>query len=667
MAHILPETLPQTLPSEVLKTFRALKNLPDTFFIWHHLAPWQPNAPDFLMITQMGQALLIKVSSSTVTKGVPAAQLLLLDDHQPKLGMTESVTLSTFSTSLSLPDDTPLEMLIIFPNIAHTYLLESRIENNTGEPQWAGRELLQPDSPVKWESYFSPIPIKNIFLEKIRQFFTPEILVSANMTVRPNDPQRMEAGLTDYLLDYNQEAAVKADLFLESEGQKISTDFRLGIINGVAGSGKTLILLYRLRLLYHLYPEKNFLVLTHNRPLSHDIQGRFYQMVGYLPENIEWRTFNAWCYHNWPDQPAWKEPLSIKKRKRLIKEVWQKYFQDCTITEQMLLSEIDWLKDQSPIDHSEYLSIDRRGRGFRLTFDQREIMWSAIKEYQRILIMQDSMDWGDVSQHLWKFIKEKKIVLPQYDFIMVDEAQFFAPIWFSLILKALKPNNSHLFLVADPTQGFLRRKNTWKSLGLEARGRTHRLQHSYRTTREIMQFATMFYRLRMTDEKDDDVLVPDMLNMPNGVIPQIITLANSQGEISRVANEVVEFLKQGYPRRHLLLLHANGQGVQSLIKTINHRTGNNVAMDPKNTFPGNFVRVTTLNAGAGLESPIVFLIGLRELFEQEQSIRLSDEEREEIIRDVTRKVYMAATRAGQRLIFTYVGDLPNVMKQLFTI
>ena len=126
-----------------------------------------------------------------------------------------------------------------------------------------------------------------------------------------------------------------------------------------------------------------------------------------------------------------------------------------------------------------------------------------------------------------------------------------------------------------------------------------------------------------------------------------------------------EFLRQGYPRNHLLILHANGQGVEALIQAINHRLGTNTAMDPKDTYPGNYVRVTTLNAGAGLESPIVFLVGLRELFEEEQSLRLSDDEREEIIRDNTRKIYMAATRAGQRLVFTYVGDLPAALKEIF--
>jgi hypothetical protein len=73
------------------------------------------------------------------------------------------------------------------------------------------------------------------------------------------------------------------------------------------------------------------------------------------------------------------------------------------------------------------------------------------------------------------------------------------------------------------------------------------------------------------------------------------------------------FLRQGYPRKYLLILNANGHGVEALIQAINHRLGMNTAMDPKETYPANYVRVATLNAGAGLESPIVFLVGLREL------------------------------------------------------
>jgi superfamily I DNA/RNA helicase len=246
----------------------------------------------------------------------------------------------------------------------------------------------------------------------------------------------------------------------------------------------------------------------------------------------------------------------------------------------------------------------------------------------------------------------------------VDEAQFFAPLWVKIIQRILNPRNGHLFLVADPTQGFLGRGTSWKSLGLEARGRTHLLHYSYRTTREIMQFATLLYRLRLAEEKDEDILAPDLLNMPNGPFPQIIPLTSPQDEIARIANEVADFVNRGYPKKHLLLLHVDGQGVSSLVGAINNRLGKGAALDAKDTYPGDYVRVTTLNAGAGLESPIVFLAGVRQLFEEEQSLRLSDEEREIMIRDNTRKLYMAATRAGQRLVITYVGGLPDALNQV---
>ncbi|NLG98569.1 MAG: UvrD-helicase domain-containing protein [Chloroflexi bacterium] len=670
MAHILPETLPQLMPPEVHRTFRALKALPDSYYIWHHLAPWQPDAPDFLLISRDYRPLLIKVSSASASQAVPAAQMLLLQDERSPLGETETRILQNFVECLKLPPDQPLSSLVLFPNIQHRQVIRSRPpqSGNDCEPKWAGKELLQQEG-INWEDFLPDKPMDPLYLEKVRQAFSPEAVIPAEMTVRPPADRRIEAGLTDYLLDYNQEAAVKADLDLTSEGQALSDDFRVNIINGVAGSGKTLILLFRLKLLYQLYPNKRFLVLTHNKPLIRDLQSRFYRLEGKLPDNIEWRTFNSWCYHHWPEEPAWIQPLSVNQRERIIHMVWCKQFGEpgqgnTTISPRMLTSEFDWIKDQLPMTRDDYLKADRRGRGFRLTAEQREQIYQALETYQKILQDRNALDWGDIAQRLWQFEQEGRITLPTYDVLLIDEAQFFAPLWIAILQKLLKPPNAHLFIVADPTQGFLGRGASWKSLGIQARGRSQQLRRSYRTTREILEFASLFYRLRLSEENEEDILTPDLLKMPNGVLPEMIHLTSSQDEISRVANEVEAFVRKGYPRKHLLILHANGQGVQALKEAINRRLGRDAAIDPKDTYPGDYIRVTTLNAGAGLESPIVFLVGLRELFEEEQSLRLSDDEREALIRDNTRRIYMAATRAGQRLVFTYVGPLPEILQNL---
>ena len=311
------------------------------------------------------------------------------------------------------------------------------------------------------------------------------------------------------------------------------------------------------------------------------------------------------------------------------------------------------------------MQADRRGRGFRLSQEQRERAWQALEAYQQALAEQGKLDWGEVPRRLWQYEQAGMVQFPGYDVLLVDEAQFFAPLWFAILQKLLKEQNAHLFVVADPTQGFLGRGASWKSLGLQARGRSQQLRRSYRTTREILQFASLFYRQRLPEEQEEEILVPDLLNMPNGAFPEMLSLTSPQDEISRVANEVESFVRQGYPRGDLLILHVNGSGVRRLKTAIDGRLGKDAAMDPKDNAPNNYVRVTTLNAGAGLEAPVVFLVGLRELFEEEQSIRMSDVERETLTRDNTRKIYMAATRAGQRLVFTYVGELPEALSKVW--
>ena len=64
-----------------------------------------------------------------------------------------------------------------------------------------------------------------------------------------------------------------------------------------------------------------------------------------------------------------------------------------------------------------------------------------------------------------------------------------------------------------------------------------------------------------------------------------------------------------------------------------------------------------LDTATGLEAGIVFLIGVEHLFEEEP-----DSQRRE---DNARKLYMAMTRAGQRLVLLSSRRLPAAMEGLF--
>jgi superfamily I DNA/RNA helicase len=649
-----------------LKTFRFFKSWPDDFLIWHHLAPWERDVPDFLLLSPDHRALLVKVSTQGYRNSHPAAQELLFGNDRSILGKEQESLLRAFLERLDPALAACVPALVLFPNIAQQHLLAPQADGGQGSIQWLGQEMLQSGNLPAWYALFSGTRLADMRIDVMRMHFTPESRVPASLTVRPPDNDRRQAGLTDYLLDAQQERAVKDDLELPPEQQSASKDFQVGIVNGVAGSGKTLILLYRLRLLQAYFPAQRFLVLTHNRPLIRDLKSRYRRLTGGLPRTITWETFNGFCRRHWPpgDEFPWVDPLNRGQRDTFIQTAWAGHLAGSSISAASLGSELDWYKDRVPVDRAGYLKADRKGRGFGLTQEQRIRMWDAMMQYQSEIKAAQAMDWGDVPRRMWHFLREGKVSLPLYDVVLIDEAQFFAPIWFDILKRIVKPQSGHLFIAADPTQGFLGRGTSWRSIGIDARQRTHNLRRSYRTTYEILNFATLLYRKRApTNDADDEILEPDLMNMPRGVLPVLVPVRGAQDEISVVTTEIAALHRSGYPLRDVLVLHAE-YGVDALIRSINRQLGEGKAVDPKDSLPGDCVRVTTLNAGTGLESPVVFLVGLNRLFEREQSLRLSEEDAEQLILENTRKLYMAATRAGQRLVITYAGQVPQAIKDL---
>jgi hypothetical protein len=245
MAYIFPNTLPTVLPPDVLYAFRFMKTLPDDWVVWHHLAPWQKDAPDFLILNAKRQAVLIKISNASASDAHPAAQLLLLDDICPPLGETESQVLQNFNQALheTAPlRDAIITLVIVFPDIAEIQLDGQRRTRKDMSEAWLGKEYLQPEKFSAWQDLFAGSSLGEAAIQMLRTRFTPEVVVPPTLTVRAPTQRHLQAGLTDFLLDYNQEVAFKADLDLAADAASLSKDFRLNIVSGVAGSGKTFIL-----------------------------------------------------------------------------------------------------------------------------------------------------------------------------------------------------------------------------------------------------------------------------------------------------------------------------------------------------------------------------------------------------------------------------------------
>ena len=643
---------------------RVLKTLPDSeYAVWQNLGVGGSPGPDFLILKRDNRAGLIKVSTATPGQARLMVQPALVPaemDVTP-LGTEEGRILDEFLQEIRSAGPhsglSTIRPMVVFPNIPMRDLRLAAQGRPLGGDGWASSDEIRPDQFRSWiESHLSD-PLDPDSQQALRRTFTPESVIPAALTVRTPIARGTEAAATEFLLDYNQEWVLKCDLDLSDEAKRESKDLSVRLINGVAGSGKSLIIVYRALLLRRFFPNKRILILTHNKPLIQDLQAK-YDVLSGGDAGVEWRTFMSWCMSQWPNRGEDVRPIGDKRRQEILSEARAHNLADTAVTEGMLESEVDWFKDRLISKRSEYLAADRTGRGFALQETMRARVFDAMVAYQEMLEGQGNLDWGDVPRKIWRGMQDGVIDPPRYDAILVDEAQFFAPIWFEIIKRLLDPAGGHLFLAADPTQGFLGRGQSWISTGLDVRGRSHRLSKSYRTTRKILDFATWLYRSRIPNEHED-IVTPNLREMPDGVVPVLIPLTTPQDEITRVVNEIAQLVECGAPPQHILVIHADWQGVDHLIARLDERLGPGSARDPKGTSRGEPIRVCTLNAATGLESPIVFLVGLKGLSEREQSLRVSDEERLDLVRDNTRKIYMAITRAGQRIVITYAGELPD--------
>lgn len=667
MARIFPNNPIGALTPEAARVYRLLKRLPDSdYVVWQRLDSGNRSGPDFWVLHRDRRTLLITVSTATEADALRTRQADMfqsLAGSSSPLGQDELSALETFRAQLAAEEaaEGRLAFVVLFPNVAEAHLQYAIAGSLPDSVTWAGREALAADRFSGWVEQHLGSPMSPASIDLLRRAFTPEVVVPRDLTVRTPIDRNTDAKLTDYILDYDQEWALKVDLELSEEAQAQAREFGVRLVNGVAGSGKSLILLYRAHLLRQFYPDKKILVLTHNKPLIRDLSARYRRLAG-QDAPIEWRTFLGWCFAYWPKQTEkWPQPLSNSQRMKLITRAWHAHLADTTISERSLADEIDWYKDRLLFTREAYLRADRSGRGFGLTEGMRHRVYNAIEAYQASLDVEGLVDWADVPRNLYRLASAAEAELPIYDFILIDEAQFFAPLWFELIKRALKPRTGHLFMVADPTQGFLKRGQSWLSSGLDIRGRALRLARSYRTTREILNFATLFYRARVPNESED-IVVPQLQRMIAGQMPQIITVSSGQDELTRVVNEIRSLLGSGVPPGHILVLHADWQGAERALARLRVEFGQKAVEDPHDTARRDCLRVCSLGAATGLESPIVFLLGVHELFETEQSVTLSAEERSEVVRDNARKLYMAMTRAGQRLVMTYIGDVPEPLR-----
>ncbi len=251
-------------------------------------------------------------------------------------------------------------------------------------------------------------------------------------------------------------------------------------------------------------------------------------------------------------------------------------------------------------------------------------------------------------------VDRKQIPSGQYQAILIDEGHDFQPAWLRLVTQMVDPTTNSLLLLYDDAQSIYERarsKNfSFKSVGVQAQGRTTILKINYRNTKQILQTANLIAADLLTpDDRDDDgiPLVKPISCGREGQAPVILKLPTLRDEAFAIADHLRHAHQEGHawgdmailcPDYDTMYLCADALQQRKLPFNLRQRSGD---YNPT----ANAIQIMTMKVSKGLEFPVVALPGVGHMPAP------GEDEKE-----AARVFYVAATRATHKLFIAASGD-----------
>ena len=209
--------------------------------------------------------------------------------------------------------------------------------------------------------------------------------------------------------------------------------------------------------------------------------------------------------------------------------------------------------------------------------------------------------------------------------------------------------NSLLVLYDDAQSIYERSRSkqfSFKSVGIQAQGRTTILKINYRNTKQILQTASLIAADLLTaDDKDDDgiPLLKPISCGRDGDAPLIIRLPNLRAEATKIADLLSSAHQEGHAWGDMAVICRHYSEMDECAHALNYKKLPHQVRKGAGSFhpSENTIKVLTMHASKGLEFPVVALMGVGDM-----PAKGEDE------KDEARLFYVGATRATQKLIVT---------------
>lgn len=441
-------------------------------------------------------------------------------------------------------------------------------------------------------------------------------------------------------------------------------------VSGSAGTGKTIVALHRAVHLARANPEGRVLLATYSEPLARALATRLRRLISSEPrlgDRIDVAAIPAVGARLYRSLVG---PLKLASRDQITKAL-SKAAADTghgSLSPAFLLSEWDQVVDAWQLQGWEaYRDVVRLGRKTRLREDKRQALWAVFEATQTAVGDQGLLTEAGMFARLATAVASSRN--PPYSHAVVDEAQDVSvqQLRFFAALGGKKPNA--LFFAGDLGQRIFQQPFSWKSLGVDVRGRARTLRVNYRTSHQIRAQADRLLEAQIADVDGNEELRGDAISVFNGSPPIIRTFADEAGEIAAVTNWIVERLGDGVAPHELGLFVRSDAQLARARAAVEAAAVPYKVLDERIEGTSGFASVGTMHLAKGLEFRAVAVVACDDEVLPLQS-RIEevgeDSDLKEVYDTERQLLYVACTRARDFLLVTGVAPASEFLEDLRT-
>lgn len=422
------------------------------------------------------------------------------------------------------------------------------------------------------------------------------------------------------------------------------------LVRGVPGSGKTVVLVEKVKSILEETPNAKILFITYNNTLKAYIHSQL-KDTPYKANQLKITTYHSWA------KEALSEVMSLGKNQftfidNTFSSMYRnfpsssRYFTDQSY-ENYLKEEWKWLKGKEIKSEEEYLNVERTGRGVGINKAARKEIYSFFQQVEHVLASRNLVPLHYYGMMAIEYADKIKKAFG-YTHVFIDEAQDLTQAEVHS-LSSIIGDGAQLVIAADLGQKIYKTDFTWRSAGVNVQGgRTKTLDIAHRSTKQVMDLAASLLA-------HDPLVKTEEEGRPQNVVregnkPLLVRTSNENQAVVEIAQSITEV----HPDARIGVLSYTNYVAGSFERVLREAglQAEKVDKDGGNLYePG--VKLMTMHSAKGLEFDYVIITGISDRFPSFSNVL--EDEREEHTNAMRRLLYVSMTRARNDLFIVYSG------------